>query len=897
MESTNITNIKMRDATAVPSSIPAHGLLPRSHSDTRTCDKLPSHLKPPPVAANLGSHPTMNITPDMPTHNNPSSFHETGKPASEVGSSEHSAPSPAFASFFGPRCSSQYGSGDDVAPHQQTALSLQKHDFFHHHKVEPFPTIESPISKPSIISGAKSSLMMPSMPSEKLGGKSPKKRCLEEGHDDVSDRAEDDQPHTPKYRCMLQELSLNSPALSSASNTPEEGGASKSVEPAPFRRPPNIPSFVRKKDCIMETGTFESLSFSAGNSPMRTPDEGLFFAMRTPDEGPYFVRSPGKSSSTPTTASSSFHSLRSNRTSIGHQNSPFKMLSPHKTLPPRLERGNSQGSNDQNDSAFSPKRFPASSPFASSPTRFASSSPMMTSSPSHRVVPLKILSRDGSPAACAQIASATAAMPNLSMDHLPYDPSTSSQAVMSSPLIRSLDQIAKKDSAKEDGKDDLLSTIPSLHASSPKASGEYPQLPRIKLTPRSKSNYASLMLDLSPSKKTMPSLKLASTRHREEGSSDREDVEMDSLLSGFGHHKAGVDESRNAQPSLSNSFLGRVESEESEMAAIAREPLYMPSFKPSRQQTTPMKSITLKPPESDRDESVGSPSFLPKFLPGTKSRSLFDSTHAYDPVEGILRADAIAEAAKSNEELTDDESDSEEPGSDFLLCSPKVDASKMLHGMEKRPNRGNLFPLKAGARAESPSCGRPRASSIGSIKRRNRSFSSPAPPTIAEEGFPKFEENPNKDLTSNESTLCSLFDCNDHMKSPLHSHQMPPTIGFPMKTTGLDHPHSSLLSMASLCGLDIVDDESDELRDKVSASLPSESSQLFKHAEESETGMGYGCFRRMSSELSSNSLGLSVDSAGDADQRDLFTPPITTMRNMYSPPPLPKRAPNFQNII
>jgi hypothetical protein len=833
-----------------------------------------------------------NITPDMPTHNNPSSFYETGAPASKVGSSEHSAPSPAFASFFGSRCSSQYGS-DDVAPHQQPALSQQKHELFHHHhKVEPFPTVGSPISKPTIIStqlGAASSLMMPSMPSEKLGAiKSPKKRSLEEGHD-VSDRTEDDQPHTPKYRCMLQELSLNSPALSSASNTPEEGEACKSVEPAPFRRPPNIPSFVRKKDCIMETGTFESLSFSAGNSPMRTPDEG-----------PYFVRSPGKSS-TPTTASSSFHSLRSNRTSIGHQNSPFKMLSPHKTLPPRLERGSSQGSNEQHDSAFSPTRFPASSPFASSPTRLASSSPMMTSSPSHRVVPLKILSRDGSPAACAQIASATAAMPNLSMDHLPYDPSTSSQAAMSSPLIRSLDQIAKKDSAKEDGKDDLLprATMPSLHASSPKASDEYPHLPRIKLTPRSKSNYASLMLDLSPSKKTMPSLKLASSRHREEKSGDREDVEMDSLLSGFGHHKVGVDESRNAKPSLSNSFLGRVESEESEMAAIAREPLYMPSFKPSHQQTTPMKSITLKPPKSDRDESVGSPSFLPKFLPGTKSRSLFDSTHAYDPVEGILRADAIAEAAKSNEELTDDESDSEEPGSDFLLCSPKVNASKMLHGMEKRPNRGTLFPLKAGARAESPSFGRSRTSSIGSIKKRNRSFSSPAPPTIAEEGFPKFEENPNKDLTSNESTLCSFFDCNDHMKSPLHSHQMPPTIGFPMKTTGLDHRHSSLLSMGSLCGLDIVDDESpaDESRDKVSASLPSESSQLFKHAEESETGMGYGCFRPMRSELSSNSLGLSVDSAGDADQRDLFTPPITTMRNMHSPPPLPKRAPNFQNII
>jgi hypothetical protein len=861
--------------------------MPQSSSTTLTMGNIimPSQPSQPQQssATQLGFFPK-NITPDMPTHPSSPSCNETGGAASCMGSGENYPPPPAFASFLGSRFSSQV---IDAAASWQPR-SLKNPDVLHYHDRPPSEdsTHESPIRKiPSIISTQlepSSPLMMSPMVGGMSPEKSPNKKRSMEGRDDFSNRPENEQPSTPKYRCLLQHLSLNSPARSSASCTPEEAGGS--VE-QPYRRPPNIPSFVKnKKDCIMPTESFESQSFSAANSPMGTPERG-----------PFFIRSSEKIS-TPTTVSSSFHSVRSNRTSIGHQNSPFKMI------PPRLglERDQSQGSNDPLDVFHS-----STSPFMSSPTRFASSS-AFASSPSPRVVPLKILSRDGSPVGNAKLASATGIIPKLGTDHLPYVSSTNPQAIMSSPLMRSLDVFAKKISMKQmanvDGRQDKLSgaAMPSIYGASPKSSKDFLQLPRIKLTPRSKSNCASLMLDLSPRGEAAPCLNLLPSsrpldKKRIEKSGDKEDAEMDSLLSGFGHHNnAGDDEPRNAKQWRSNDLLGRVESEESEMVAIAQAPLLFPSFctqakerkevhfETSCSQLKPMKSITFKSPKHDRDESLGSPSFLPRFVPAAKSRSLFNSSHAYDPFDQILRADAIAEAAKSNEELTDDESDSEGPGSDFLLCSPKANASKTLHKMEKRPSRGaNYTPVKSGYRAESPSFGRSRASSIGSLKKKTRSFSSPFTPTIAEEGLASF------DAILSKSSTCSLSDCDDTTASHYLSHPMS-SIGMGVKTTGLDYRHSSLQSMSSLFGLNIVDESADELRDVVSALLPSESSQVFK-SEDSDMG-GVGLRR---SECSQNSLGLSVDSVCDTDQRDLFTPPITTVRSLQSPPPLPKRAQNY----
>ena len=877
----------------------AHGtLMPQSSSAAPAEDNIIMMPPQPEPSSELGF--PKNITPDKPAHHSSLHYNENGAAVSDSGSSEHNnLPPPAFASFFGSRFPSRV---IDAAAACQQPRSLKNHDELYHHdrlQLEPFSpsedsTYESPMRNiPSMISTQRmpsSPLMMsPMRGGVSSDGKSPNKKRSMEGRDDFSTCSEDEQPHTPKYRCLLQSLTLNSPSRTSESGTPEEGGGS--VGQSPYRRPPNIPSFVKKKkNFIMPTDSFESQSFPAANTPLRTPERGMFF-MKSSEK-----------ISTPTTAGSSFHSFRSNRTSIGHQNSPFKML------PPRLDRDQSQGSNDTLDMIHS-----SSSPFVSSPTRYASSSPF-TSSPSPRVVPLKILSRDGSPIGDANLACAMGVIPKLGMDHLPYDPSTSSQAVMSSPLMRSLDLYAKNDSMEQMAQDDTKedeempgvamptmyggSPKSTMHGESPKSSEDYLKLPRIKLTPRSKSNCASLMLDVSPHGAAPPCLNLFPSsgpqlKKRTENSGDEEAAEMDSLLNGFGHYDASDDEARNAKQSRSNDFLGRVESEESEMVAIARTPLLLPSFCTQAKyqkgvQMKPMKSITFKSPEHDRDERLGSPSFLPRFLPAAKSRSLFHSSHADDPIEQILRADAIAEAAKSNEELTDDESDSEGPGSDFLLCSPKSNASKMLHKMEKRPTRRATLPLKPGHRAESPSFGRCRASSIGSLKKRTRSFSSPTTPTIAEEGLSSFEAIFGNSSTSNEGTLqgstgrykssfCSLSDCDDTTTSHHHSHPMPTSIGVGMKTIGMDYPHSSLLSMSSLCGLDIVDESTDELRDKVSASLSS---------------VGMVGLRR--SEFSQNSLGLSVDSVGDGEQRDLFTPPVTTIRSLQSPPPLPKRPVNYQ---
>eukprot|EP00985_Skeletonema_marinoi_P010531 scaffold4942_cov182-Skeletonema_marinoi.AAC.4 len=912
----------INEMDARPMSIPARLPLPRSRSIKLAANNIMPSLPPPSSASELGFPNAKNITPEMPAHYPSSSCHETGAASSADGCSKHNQSPTAFSSFFGSRSQAA-----DTAASQQPR-SLKNHDVLHNHdrlKLEPFSPTEDSSSEfryrniPSFISTQldESPMEMSPMLGGLSSGKSPNKKRSMEGRSESSTRSEDEQPHTPKYRCLLQGLSLNSPSRSSASTTPDEAGGS--VQQSPYRRPPNIPSFIKKKkESIMLTDSFESQSFSAANTPIRTPETGQFY-MRSSEKV-----------STPTTASSSFYSTRSNRTSIGHQNSPFKML------PPRLG-DQSQGSTDtpemihSNYSPFvssptryasSPTRFASSSPYASSPTRFGSSSPLMTSSPSPRVVPLKILSRDGSPVEHAKLASATGAIPKLGMDHLPYDPSTSSQAMMSSPLMRSLDKYAKKDSMEqmnnEDGKEDTLSgaAMPSLHGESSKPtkygespkSKDYPQLPRIKLTPRSKSNYASLMLDASPRGATLPprlNLLASSSgpllRKRPDNSGDKEDLEMDSLLSGFGHHNSNDDEPRNGKQKRSDSLLDRVESEESEMVAIARTPLMLPSFC-AQAKDKPMKSITFKTPEHDREESLSSPSFLPRFVPASKSRSLFNSPRVDDPIEQIIRADAIAEAAKSNEELTDDESDSEGPGSDFLLCSPKAYSSKMLHKMEKRPTKAAL-PVKPGHRAESPSFGRARASSIGSLKKRTRSFSSPTTPTIAEEGLASFDATFSKSTTSNEcthqgfghrdrsaatlSSYCSLSDCDDTTIHYHHSHTMPLSIDIGMKNNGL-----SMTSMTSLCGLDIVDESVDEFRDKVPASLPSESSQIFKHAEGSDI-CTVGLRR---SEFSQNSLGLSVDSVGDADQRDLFTPPLTTTRNLQSPPPLPKRTVNYQYL-
>ena len=180
-------------------------------------------------------------------------------------------------------------------------------------------------------------------------------------------------------------------------------------------------------------------------------------------------------------------------------------------------------------------------------------------------------------------------------------------------------------------------------------------------------------------------------------------------------------------PKNEQDAFGRVESEDAEMVALTQGPfnnmmqgLWLPPPEvpdgksstftitdydgaPSSQLSPrsscdqkPMPSITLNHRGGGRDDdhsSSHSPSFLPRPVPlshQNKSRSLFDSSlKSADPLRRILQADAIAEAGRSDEPLTDDE---DEENEDFLLCLPQVN-------QESEKHHNNAKPLKTASHA------------------------------------------------------------------------------------------------------------------------------------------------------------------------------------------------------
>ena len=145
-------------------------------------------------------------------------------------------------------------------------------------------------------------------------------------------------------------------------------------------------------------------------------------------------------------------------------------------------------------------------------------------------------------------------------------------------------------------------------------------------------------------------------------------------------------------------------------------------------------------------------------------------------------------------------------------------------------------------------------------------------------------------------TYCSLSDCDtsEVMTSPKYNNvKMKAAFGVSKDR----HSVCSLLSMSSLCGLDIVHEASqngdlDVTSDKILSALSSESQDFSANS-----------FRPLPltrSEFSMNSLGLSLDSmdagveSSSSITRDLFTPPMMMMsaqncKRMLSPPPLRHR--------
>ena len=421
-------------------------------------------------------------------------------------------------------------------------------------------------------------------------------------------------------------------------------------------------------------------------------------------------------------------------------------------------------------------------------------------------------------------------------------------------------------------------------------------------------------------------------------------TEMYSLLDGFGHHEADRHESaddnrrvgragprrrrsRGERGGEGGEGFDRVESEEAEMVALlTRGPLRMPdAFRPLSPRRDrhhdvgprrPMPSITL-----NLDTILGegvhqvpslpsrSPSFLPRPVPFVQggSRSLFDTTK--DPIEGILLADAIAEAAKSNEPLTDDEgSEFDGDRSDFLLDLPRreVDGGIAPPAPSSNPSQAETTRKKiyfrpmttAGLHApHAPSLNR-RPSQDGPQDTWEMGLALSSAAAAAE--VAASHEGPNKRAFSDAAFAVAHRDSPSEPARELSScgpkHPRPNAndADVVMPTGGGDRQSSSvacsLLSMSSLCGLSIVHEihpggragpDNDQCRPTATPLPPTESSEFMAATIQAQL------FR---SDFSENSLGFSLDSNdGCVYQRDLFTPPV--LSSYATPRSTPRRRP------
>ena len=302
--------------------------------------------------------------------------------------------------------------------------------------------------------------------------------------------------------------------------------------------------------------------------------------------------------------------------------------------------------------------------------------------------------------------------------------------------------------------------------------------------------------------------------------------------------------------------------------------------------------------------------------PQTKSRSLFGGSKVDDPIERLISADAIAEAERAHEPLTDDE-DSTDGG--FLLCLPdeqdkahagggiadhKPASPKKVIGKIRSPR------LVSRNRAPSPALGRSRS---GARRRSDLSLSSLVEDeALREDGHVPSSlvghrlKSPTGTLkgTGSDVTLPTFFSGSSSDDATDTTSNM----GLYNQLRAFES-HQSMKSMTSLCGLDIVHESAQQPADSFTGredschslllAIKSSGSTEFGPSPSFSSPSGYAAAaagRMPRSELSLNSLGLSVDSfeMGTAEpaQRDLFTPPIVRggrANPSLSPPPLPPR--------
>lgn len=806
----------------------------------------------------------------------------------------------------------------------------------------------------------------------------------------------DTSPFTPKGRLMMQKLCINSltPPLTSACPTPDKSNSNSGSSQLLLHHQtlPTMPTFSfspslkldgnficrnnNTNTTMADSSVRETIVFSGGSTPQGTPKR---------------VGCPRASSTTTTASASSspFHSLRGQMTPIGQQRG-----SVFKTLPPRLYP---MGRDDTDSIGTSVNNETTTSSWACSS--------MNSASPSPRVVPLTVLSRNSnnaSPAMSPKIPmmlfgpSATSSTSN--NNYPPPEPS---------PLMLSNGRKVGDDTNEDFGTLTTNQYLPSPRSSdieipnitkalqSPLSTGSSSHrfLPRIKLTPRGTYNFAPISRDsggrsqedgsmTSSRRCNAASHTTATPSSADQASSsliyspgDKVAAEMDSLLNGFEHHKSSDHPDMAGAGSRTTTYhehpktitddsLNRVESEEAEMVALTQGHPFQMSDCRLRPTTTlaaaaaaaaeeeesqtkcnhrnygkkPMSSITLNLETSchhqhHRDATTSSstlhhhatsPSFLPRPMPmdQSKSRSLFDTSR--NSYERILLADAIAEAARSNEPLTDDEDSDIDGDSDFLLCLPR-DSRDNSGGNRSHSKSLTVYntekqcfvkPSNNLVRADSPSffgCDSlaTKTARNGTLSARRKSGDQCLPSHSSQTTLTIYEDCAAMPTSSSSkrlyeglmmkhgaseatfATYCSLSDCDasEILSSPKYF-KMKAALGVSKER----HSVCSLLSMSSLCGLDIVHETSQsgcgeqEFSDQIIQSISTESHDF--------TANSFRPLPLTRSEFSMNSLGLSLDSmdAGVDSTRDLFTPPMVmsaqNCKRMLSPPPLRHRPNN-----
>jgi hypothetical protein len=223
----------------------------------------------------------------------------------------------------------------------------------------------------------------------------------------------------------------------------------------------------------------------------------------------------------------------------------------------------------------------------------------------------------------------------------PYDPSTAGNTMKRSPLVKSLDMDHSETFSPLNLDLEINTPVRKTHEQG------FPQVPNIKLTPRSTPRRNQ------NGHPPLPSIKLTprSTPRKRHFDQDNLMMELDICHPRIKltptHRKVSVDDnSATSQEANYNPFTSDVS-----MASV-----------------DPMISMELSVHNAHVQEMKHFPC-TPQ-LATKKHRSLFDPNSADDSIQSLLRADAMVEVARARESLTDDEDSEIECDPDYVLCSP-----------------------------------------------------------------------------------------------------------------------------------------------------------------------------------------------------------------------------------